>query len=183
LATYRIHSYKGIGRLPKGLKARSDPQKRILLDQLPRLLEGYKRTPGTDAVVVVVDSDRRECKEFLEELKNIAHAKGMSESTMFRLAIEEMEAWYLGDQEAILTAFPKAKREVLARYQQDSVCGTWELLADALHPGGSVAAPFPISGQLKHEWAEKIGPLLKLWGNASPSFQRFLDGLLKLVSK
>jgi len=39
--TSRVHAYKGIGRIPKGLKAKSAPERRILMDQLPRLLQGY----------------------------------------------------------------------------------------------------------------------------------------------
>lgn len=37
--TFHIHSYKGIGHIPQGLKSTSDPKKRILLDQLPRLIQ------------------------------------------------------------------------------------------------------------------------------------------------
>ena len=54
--SWRVHGYKGIGRIPKDLNASADPAKRILLDRLPRLLQGYGRTPGIDAVVVVLDS-------------------------------------------------------------------------------------------------------------------------------
>ena len=32
--TYKIISYKGIGRIPKDLRGKTDPQKRILLDRL-----------------------------------------------------------------------------------------------------------------------------------------------------
>jgi hypothetical protein len=35
--SWRVHGYKGIGRIPKGLAKSGDPSKRILLDQLPRL--------------------------------------------------------------------------------------------------------------------------------------------------
>lgn len=55
---------------------------------------------------------------------------------LFRIAIEEMEAWLLGDREAVLREFPRAKQAVLNAYVQDSVCGTWETLADAVFPGG-----------------------------------------------
>jgi hypothetical protein len=54
--TWRLHSYKGIGRIPRGLKTTADAAKRILLDQLPRILRGCAKTPGIDAVVVVLDS-------------------------------------------------------------------------------------------------------------------------------
>lgn len=39
--TYKINQYKGIGRIPKNLKGETDPKKRILLDKLPRILQGY----------------------------------------------------------------------------------------------------------------------------------------------
>lgn len=184
--TWRLKAYKGIGRLPKGLAGKGDPAKRILLDQLPRLLQGYGKTPGIDAVVVVLDTDRRDCKDFLQELRALADNCTPSPATLFRLAIEEIEAWYLGDRAALLKAFPRAKREVLGRYAQDSACGTWELLADAIHVGGAAAikkAGWPLPGQLKHEWAEKIGPFMALQQNASPSFGKFRDGLSRLISQ
>lgn len=183
--TWRLKAYKGIGRIPHGLVAKADPAKRILLDQLPRLLQGYGKTPGIDAVVVVLDTDRRNCAEFLRELKALVKRCNPAPHTVFRLAIEEMEAWYLGDRVALLKAFPRAKRDVLDRYVQDSVCGTWELLADAVHAGGAAAIKkvgWPLPGQLKHEWAEKIGPCMVLHQNASPSFGKFRDGLSKLIS-
>ena len=181
-----IKPYKGIGGIPKGLTAKADPAKRILLDQLPRLLRGYGKSPGYDAVVVVLDSDRRDCKAFLQELKSVADQCKPAPNTLFRLAVEEMEAWYLGDRAALLSAFPRAKREVLDRYEQDSVCGTWELLADAIHVGGAAAIKktgWPLPGQLKHEWAEKIGPFMNLHQNASPSFGKFRDGLSALIAQ
>lgn len=183
--TWRIHAYKGIGRLPAGLTAKADPAKRAMLDQLPRLLAGYGKTPGIDAVVVVLDSDNRDCKAFLAELDGILRACQPAPHTLFRLAIEEMEAWFLGDRPALLAAFPRARKEVLDRYWQDSVCGTWELLADALHPGGAAAvraAGWPLPGQIKHQWAEQIGPQMDVENNQSPSFCKLRDGLRRLVA-
>ncbi|MGC8731755.1 MAG: DUF4276 family protein [Halothiobacillaceae bacterium] len=184
--TWRVHAYKGIGRIPKNLNAGGDPAKRILLDQLPKLLRGYGRTPGIDGVVVVLDSDRRSCVDFLAELKALAAGCNPAPNTLFRIAIEEMEAWYFGDRQALTQAYPRAKVDVLQRYQQDSVCGTWELLADAVYPGGAAAiknAGWPLPGQIKHEWAEKIGPLLDPDRNVSPSFGKLRDGLRRLVGE
>lgn len=97
--TWRIHSYKGIGRIPKDLRGSIDASKRILLDRLPKLLNGYANTPGVDAVLVVLDSDTRPCVDFLAELKSVA--EGTHPNTLIRLAIEEMEAWFFGDQAAL----------------------------------------------------------------------------------
>jgi hypothetical protein len=182
--TWRLHSYKGIGRIPAGLTAKADPAKRILLDQLSRVLRGYAKTPGYDTAVIVLDTDRRDCKTFLKELKGMADECAPKVNTLFRLAIEEMEAWYLGDRAALLSAYPRSKQVVLNSYVQDSVCGTWELLADVVYPGGSVAlnkTGWPLPGQIKHEWAEKIGPEMSLEANLSPSFCKFRDGLRRLV--
>lgn len=182
--TWRLHAYKGIGRIPSDLAKAADPAKRILLDRLPKLLRGYGRTPGIDVVVVVIDTDKRKCSEFLSELKDVSYACKPSPYTLFRLAIEEIEAWYFGDRGALLAAYPRAKTDILERYVQDSACDTWELLADAVYSGGSAAikkAGWPLPGQVKHEWAIKIGPLMNPEKNVSPSFQKLKDGLRHLV--
>ena len=183
--TWKVHRYKGIGRIPKNLGGDTDPAKRILLDQLPRVLRGFGRTPGIDAVVVMVDSDKRNCADFLAELKAVADRCHPAPRTLFRLAIEEIEAWYLGDREALLAAYPRAKPNVLERYVQDNPCDTWELLADAVYPGGSAAlrkAGWPLPGQVKHDWAGRIGPRLDPERNQSPSFRKLRDGLRRLVA-
>jgi hypothetical protein len=184
--TWRVVSYRGIGKIPANLQSHSDPQKRILLDQLPRVLRGYGKTPGIDAVLVVLDTDRRDCKQFLSELTALVAACDGAPKTLFRLAIEEVEAWYFGDHAAIEQAYPRVKKQVLQKYKQDSVCGTWELLADAIYAGGSaklVRAGWPVPGQVKHEWAKNIAPKLDPDKNVSPSFCKFRDGVRRLVAR
>jgi hypothetical protein len=181
---WRFHSYRGIGRIPSGMSATSDPSKRILLTELPRLLKGYVKSAGYDAVVVVMDADNRDCVAFLAELKALAASCGASHMVLFRLAIEEIEAWYLGDRVALQHAYPNARMRPLDGYTQDSVCGTWELMAEAVHPGGVRAvkrAGWPLPGQIKHEWAERIGPFLDPERNLSPSFAKFRDGVRRLA--
>jgi len=183
--TWRLHAYKGMGRLPKDLQRHGDPAKRVLLDQLPRLLGGLgATTSGVDLIVVVLDSDNRDCKAFLSELKGVASACKVESKTMFRLAIEETEAWYLGDWPALLAAYPKAKAKILREYEQDSVCGTWELLANAVVDGGLEVVRRrggPLPGDLKHEWARNVGPRMSVEENASPSFLKFCAGLRRSV--
>lgn len=183
--TWKIISYKGIGRIPKDLRPATDASKRILLDRLPDLLRGYGRTPGIDGLIVVVDSDRRSCVDLLSELKAVAAACNPSPNVMFRIAIEEIESWYLGDRSALLSAYPRARLEILNRYEQDSVCDTWELLADAVHKGGSAALKrqgYAVAGSAKHEWAAQIGSKMDVANNNSPSFIKFRDGLIRMVS-
>ena len=68
--TFRVHSYKGIGRIPKNMKDAADPSKRILLTNLPKLLKGYGRTfqayspEYRAAVILVCDLDERISRAF-----------------------------------------------------------------------------------------------------------------------
>lgn len=184
--SYRIISYKGVGRIPKGMGNAIDAKKRILLDRLPRLLRGYGNSlrDFPAVVVVVVDLDRQDCKEFKRELLELANGFFPKPSVIFRIAIEEMEAWYLGDQHAIITAYPNARKDVLDQYVQDSIVGTWELLAEAIHPGGARDLKdrgWPAPGQAKCEWARTIAPLMDVEGNMSPSFCVFRDGVRSLA--
>ena len=184
--TWNIHGYKGIGKLPRNLEGTVAPNKRILLDRLPSLLRGFGRTPGIDAVVVVLDNDDRDCVTFLSELNGLLHQCRPSPVTLFRLALEEIEAWCIGDKRAVRAAYPTFRDRVLNTYAQDSCCGTWEILADAIHPGGSHTlkkAGWPIPGQVKCEWANRIGPLLDIEHNDSPSFTKLREGLRRVVSR
>ncbi len=184
--SWRLHPYKGVGRIPRKLDAVPDPRKRLLLNHLPRLLRGYGRSlhPGRHCVVVVVDLDNRNCIAFKQELLGVLNASNPHPSTLFRIAIEEGEAWLLGDRGALKTAYPNANDTVLNAYVQDSICGTWEVLADAVHPGGSAqlkSAGYPVAGKAKCEWAGRIAPHMDVKRNRSKSFQVFRDGVRRLA--
>ena len=186
--SWEIISYKGIGHIPKDLRGVTDPNKRILLDRLPRILQGYGRSLKDigylAAVVVVVDLDDRDCMAFKQELLDVLNACNPRPRTLFRIAIEESEAWLLGDRDAVKAACPGAKDSVLDGYVQDSICGTWEVLADAVHPGRSAQlrkSGYPAAGSAKCEWAESIAPHLDVDRNRSRSFQVFRDGVKALA--
>jgi hypothetical protein len=189
--TFTIKAYKGIGKIPRNLKTSTDPAKRALLAQLPRLLRGYGRTyagypPDYLAVLILVcDLDDRCRKLFREELVNILEHCIPRPDTQFCFAVEEGEAWLLGDLAAVKTAYPKAKDSVLAGYSNDAICGTWELLADAVYPGGArklASSGYQRAGMEKSAWAERITPLLNIEENQSPSFCYFRDKLLQRLS-
>ena len=184
--SWRTHGYKGWGRLPENLQGKTDPAKRILLDRLPSLIRGYgKSLDDLAAVVVVVDLDRRDCMTFKQELLAVLEVCDPRPNALFRIAIEEMEAWLLGDRDAVKAAYPRTKINVLEDYRQDEICGTWEVLADAVHAGAAVAlkkAGWPAPGMAKCAWARKIAPYIDPDRNRSPSFQAFRDGVRRLAA-
>lgn len=103
---------------------------------------------------------------------------------LFCIAVEEMESWLLGDITAIQNAYPNARVGILNNYIQDSICGTWEVLANAIYQGGiskfkKDCPTFREIGIHKAIWAENIGGLLNLEANKSPSFQLFTSELDK----
>ena len=184
--SWNITAFKGIGHIPRNLHSVSDPKKQTILDKLPAILRAYGKGLPYDlsAVVVVVDLDDRDCVDFKQELVSVLHVCNPAPRTLFRIAIEEGEAWLLGDRNAVKTAYPNAKDSVLNSYAQDSICGTWETLADAVHAGGSASlkkAGYPDTGVSKCDWAEAIAPHMNVDGNKSKSFQVFRDGVRNLA--
>jgi hypothetical protein len=188
--TFDIHSYKGVGRIPKHMRDVDNASRRILLENLPKLLKGYGKTfagyPESyqAAVILVCDLDDRCLKEFRHSLLAILNACNPRPTTGFCIAVEEGEAWFLGDMNAIKNAYPKAKDAVLSSYVNDSICGTWEKLADAVYSGGAQALSkqgWQTVGLEKSKWAEEISPHMDVRNNESESFCYFRDKLLRFV--
>jgi hypothetical protein len=182
-ATYNIYPYKGIGRLPKGMRPNTDASKRLLLDQLPRLLSGYGKNPSCGIIVFIFDLDDNDKRELEAKLYNILTSCDPKPTALFCFAIEEFEAWYLGDINAVQQAYPKVKMNVLSSYVNDSICGTWELLADATCEGGHNALlkrGRQAVGEQKSIWAKTISPHMNVDDNASPSFKDMRDQLFRI---
>lgn len=188
--SFTVHAYKGIGRIPKNLKSSTDASKRILFDQLPKLLRGYGKTftnypPNYPAAVLVVcDLDKKCLKELRQELFAVLNACNPKPETRFCIAIEEGEAWLLGDLAAVKAAYPKAKDNVLEHYENDAICDTWELLADAVSQGGANGLKKKGGTAVGHEksrWAERIAPHMNVDNNTSPSFCYFQKKIRELI--
>jgi hypothetical protein len=187
--SYRIHFYRGGGKdIPK--KSKVEPHKRIFFDRLPALINGFGKTfagYGADykaVLIVICDLDTQDKTTFLNELNGIMSSCSQKPDTYFCLSIEEFEAWYLGDMDAIKSAYPYARQETLDRYDNDSICGTWELLADAIYKGGSGTLKkrgWQSVGAEKSKWAENISPCMNIDNNKSPSFKDLKTQLLKLA--
>ena len=62
---------------------------------------------------VVCDLDDKCLKTFLQELYAVLNACNSGPETRFCIAVEEGEAWLLGDTPAVKAAYPMAKDRVL----------------------------------------------------------------------
>jgi hypothetical protein len=166
--------------------ARTLPWDVILFQTLSIQLRAYAKSVTNEhfSVIVVVDLDRHNERQFRDELEAIFCTPKPLLKGGVCLAVEEGEAWILGDTEAILHAYPFAEKYILKSYQQDSICGTWEVLADAIFNGGSerlAEIGYPGIGREKHRWAENIAQYMDVQKNQSPSFQTFRKLLLRLA--
>lgn len=163
--------------------------KQDLLACLDERLRGY-RNWGLDGlrVLVLIDRDDDDCQGLKQRLEAAAHGAGLTtRSTAVdgwfhvcnRIAIEELEAWFLGDEAALQAEFPRlASFANKQRFRDpDAVPGAWEALEKLLQLRG-----YYRSGLRKVDLATRIAPHLHLDNNRSASFNAFVGGVRSLVS-
>lgn len=177
-ATFKVHPYQG---------------KRDLLANLRQRLRGYARfLPEDWRIVVLVDEDRKDCILLKRRLEQTSSEAGFSTRSnrdhagrfrvLNRIAVEELEAWFFGDVEAIVSAYPGVPSTLgrRANYRDPDRIrvhgGTWEALEDVLrraryHPGGMP----------KTEAARLISSHMDPDRNRSRSFRVFRDALRELA--
>lgn len=165
--------------------------KEEFLDQLPKRLKGYKSwIPDKWKVVVIVDCDDDACRQLKEKLENISAEAGLRSRTKVgagkwqivnRIAIEELEAWFFGDMNAVRKAYSRVSKNIekKAAYRNPDAIrgGTWENLERILRNAGYFKG-----GLGKIEAARQIGKNLDPKCNISRSFQVFRDALLEAIS-
>ncbi len=178
--SYTIIPHRGKGKIPRDPIAKPDPRRQGLLDQLPAKLRAFGRsfTPDTDRFIVLVDLDRDDCQELKQRMCTLLDYCEPRPTVLFRIAIEETEAFYLGERKAIKQAFPHAKLYKLDNYTQDSICGTWELFQSVIGT----------ESEDKVLWARQMGAYLGTqWKgvqvNQSPSFRQFCKAILRLAGE
>lgn len=174
--TFRIHPFQG---------------KQDLLSKLLPRLKGYRGwLPEDWKIVVLVDTDDEDCKELKAKLEEKAETAGLMTKSrrigasyfqvLNRLAIEELEAWFFGDVEALHYVYPRVSLnlEKKAKYRDpDSIRGgTWEALERELKKTGYFRGGFS-----KISIARDVSGHMVPGRNRSKSFQVFHEGLLSLL--
>lgn len=157
-----------------------------LLTKLPARLHGYASwLPEAWRIVVVVDQDDDDCVVLKRKMESMAGDAGLRTRTRYaqtwqvvnRIAIEELEAWYFGDWDAVRQVYPRLSAAIPGKEgfrDSDAIAGgTWEAFERLLQRAGYFK-----NGLRKTEAARVIGQQLIPEHNRSRSFQAFREVLL-----
>lgn len=174
--------------LPRDInfEIRSFRGKSDLLKKLPQRLNGYKSwLPKDWRIVILCDRDDDNCLDLKQKLDFFARSCNLTTKTststkdfniLNRIIIEELEAWFIGDPQAITQAYPRISATFSQRkpYRNPDMVkgGTWEALQRLLQNKGYFS-----SGLNKLEAAQNISKYMDPTLNRSPSFQCFISGL------
>lgn len=169
---FQVHPHRGKGKLPENPNAKPDPNNRTLFGQLPAKLRAFAGKGANTCIVVLVDQDDDDCVQLLADLqKMLASLKKRPANVLFRIAMEEIEAWFLADHPAIAAAYANANFQGVPGGESDLIDNPSDILAECL------GVPLPCTGQMKAEWADKIAPHLDLDHPKSPSLAKFIEGV------
>lgn len=164
--------------------------KEELLERLPERMRGYKGwLPPTFRVVVLVDRDDDDCKELKAKLEQGARGAGLvTRSTakrgarpqvVNRIVVEELEAWFFGDWDAVRSVYPRVSPTIptQAKYREPDAVrgGTGEAFERVLQEAGYFKG-----GLRKMEAARAIAPHMIPDRNTSKSFRVFLQALAEM---
>jgi len=160
-----------------------------LLSKLPGRLRGYQAwIPEDWYIVVLLDADDEDCINLKAELERIAYEVGLVTKSavlpgtrfqvLNRIAVEELEAWFFGDVEALREVYPRISADLARRknYRNPDTIpgGTWEALVRLLEYH-NYEAPGKIS--IAEQISRHMNPDL----NRSHSFQVFIRGLQEIM--
>jgi hypothetical protein len=139
--------------------------------------------------VVVVDRDDDDCRKLKARLEKMAAQAGLTTRSsakqgpyivVNRLAIEELEAWYFGDWEAVSAAYPKAPKNIPAKASYPSPesikGGTWEAFERIMQ-----ATRYFAGGLRKIEAARTIAEPMMPSRNTSRSFCALREVLAEMA--
>ena len=181
-----VRPHRGCGKLPSDMKAKPGKFASGLLDLLPAKCRAYESIykDGDLILAVVMDSDNHDPAQLRSELYAVTNEYAPDIRCVIGLCTEEVEAWLLGDRKALLEAYPEADMKVIDSYEQDSVCGTWEVLCRAVCPDtykSVIEVGYPAIGNYKAKWADNISCYMSPDNNRSPSFKLFANALTAAI--
>ena len=174
--SFRVHTFQG---------------KHDLMGSLLSRLRAYRNwLPPDWRIIVLVDQDADDCYELKLRLDAIARCAGLTPRSdahagvvfhvLNRIVIEELEAWFFGDPQALVAAYPGVPESLAKRRgfrDPDRISGgTWERLERVLQRAGY----YP-TGMQKLAVARAVSAHMDPERNSSHSFRVFWSRVLELL--
>ena len=165
-----------------------DGKDRMLAELGYRLIP-YQRGRWADALVIVIDQDRDDCMALKQQILEQALRAGLLSrdrtppiaDVIVRVAMSELESWFLGDPAAVRQAFPAlSDADLHVRGEVDALQDAWERLQQPLLARGYFQYRMP-----KVQTARRIAQHMTLTAgaNRSHSFNVLLKTLQSLVDR
>jgi hypothetical protein len=170
--------------IPRGVSFDAHPfgGKDDLMAKLEARLRGYASwLPANWRIFVIVDRDDDDCRLLKARMDRIAQGAGLRTGSRLRasdrvewqlvsrIAIEELEAWYFGDWDAVRAAYPRVPKGIQRKHayrDPDAISGgTWQAFERVMQRSGYFSA-----GLRKIELASEMGLRIDPSRNRSASF-------------
>jgi len=163
--------------------------KEDLLARWPERAAAYARIADPNRrIVVVLDNDRGNCIDLRRRVEAVARTAGLkvdgpltARQVVVRIAMHELEAWFLGDVSALRAAYPGVPETLAARSvfrDVDSIERPHARLERVLQNAGYHASRLD-----KIRAAQDIAPHMNPRSNRSRSFCVFVRGLRELAGE
>ncbi len=161
--------------LPPGITFRtiSHNGKSELQKSIPRKLRAW-RNPNA-RFVILHDKDSHDCIQLKQKLRDICHKARPDLHPLIRIACHELEAWYLGDFNALSSAYRDFDAKSVrnrAKYRN----------VDALENAAEELSKLVPSYQ-KVSGSRLLGASMQAEVNQSHSFRVFIQGIQRLVEQ
>lgn len=143
---------------------------------IPRKLKGFAQHKNMETgFVIVQDQDSSDCRTLKRELVELCRAhEAANIKCLVRIVCHELEAWYLGDADAVHAVFrhfnPGRYANSVPFRQPDQCVNPKMRLKEIVGDYSQIAT------------ARMIAPYLDITRNRSESFRQFVAGIRKFIA-
>jgi hypothetical protein len=143
-----------------------------LRKSIPNKVRAFSHSSEEVKIVILHDQDSNDCKVLKRQIQDLCIQNGDC-PTLIRIVCKELEAWYLGDMDAIQKVYPRFKannHKRVAKFRNPDICNASDELQRVIPDFQKGYASREIS---KH---------LNIEENQSESFIQFRDGIRSFLS-
>lgn len=146
--------------------------KQHLQKEIPKKIRAYCHIRKPVKVIIIQDQDTADCVELKRKLVRLVDESG-SLPHLIRIACRELEAWYLGDMDAIERVYPGFRADHFRK---------WAKFRDPDHLMASEELKKLIPEFQKGYASREIPKYINFLGNSSHSFNHLITGFRKFLT-